>query len=72
MGWSGSCFEIGADEFRRDLGIDCIAETPQESHAAGYPISQRLKSGFNTADFRVPAVDEFEVGPEVSAACRGN
>lgn len=34
-------FPRGGDELRGDLRDNCIAVAPQESHAAGNPISQR-------------------------------
>jgi hypothetical protein len=57
------------DERRRDLRNDCIAVTPQESHAAGKPISQRGRAGFNTPRFSVATGDEVVVGSESMTAC---
>jgi hypothetical protein len=38
------------------------------SHAAGYPMSQREKSGLSAPRFSVEAVEDVEVGPETSSA----
>ena len=44
---------IGADERFRLRYDNRIARTPEQSHATGNPISQRLNAGFNEAAFAV-------------------
>jgi len=44
---------VGADERFRLRNDDRIARTPQQSHATGNPISQRLNAGFNETAFAV-------------------
>ena len=52
------------DELRRRVRIDCIAVAPQEPHSAGYPMSQRLKSGFNWPPLSIPAEQPVRICPE--------
>jgi hypothetical protein len=55
------CAACGFDELRRRPGIDCIPETPQETHSGGKPINQQTNSGFNTPRFSVGADDELVI-----------
>jgi len=58
-------FSAGADEFRRTLRHNCIAVAPQQSHAAGNPMSQRECAGFNAPRFSIGAGDEFVSRPRI-------
>jgi hypothetical protein len=60
LAYGHHCF----DEARRDFDIDCIARTPQESHAARYPCSQRECAGCNWPPDSVCAVDPVRSSPE--------
>jgi hypothetical protein len=51
------------DERRRDVRIDCIAVSPQESHAIGYPISQRECPGLNWPPESIPAIEPVSISP---------
>ncbi len=57
----------GFDERRGDLRHDCIAVAPQESHTAGYPMSQRECAGFNWPVLLIGAVDPVSVSPPTTA-----
>ena len=59
----GERLEGAGDEVGGDLRDDGIAVAPQESHAVGYPMSQRECAGFNAPRFGVAAGDEVELGP---------
>lgn len=59
-------FDCGLDERDRERDNDCIAIPPQESHAAGNPISQRECAGFNAARFPVAAVEDVTFVPSAN------
>jgi hypothetical protein len=61
MGRQG--FEVGFDKFRRDFRHDCIAVSPQKSHATGYPMSQRECPGLNAPRFSVAEGEDVEIAP---------
>lgn len=64
----GYRFDRGFNKRRRDLRDNCIAVAPQESHAAGKPINQRDKAGFNAPRFAVGEFESFAIAPR--STCR--
>src|SRR5690606_16129304 len=50
--------------FCRDLRDNRVAVGAQFAHSLGYPMIQRLNSGFNWSVFSVSAFDPFRIFPE--------
>ena len=57
---------IGADERFRLRYDNRIARTPQQSHSAENPMSQRTNAGLSRSACTVAALDPLCVGPPVS------
>ena len=52
------------NERSRCRDVDCIAVTPQESHAAGNPMSQRECAGFNWPPLSISAKQPVNTSPD--------